>query len=104
MSGRRLAPPRQPSGTIPVQAPPELASSDGASSMLTSMMPLVGSLGAIVMVVMSNRTPAGFLTAGLFLASSLGFVGVSGWRQRSQRTAQVLGARREYLAYLAELR
>lgn len=104
MSGRRLAPPRQPSGTIPVQAPPELAPSDGASSMLTTMMPLVGSLGAIVMVVMSNRTMTGYLTAGLFLVSSLGFVGVSGWRQRSQRTAQVLGARREYLAYLTELR
>ncbi|WP_061962979.1 type VII secretion protein EccCa [Demequina aurantiaca] len=105
MSGRRLAPPRQPSGTIQVQAPPELATADGGSSMLTSLMPMLGSVGAIVMVVLnSNGNPAAYLTAGLFLVSSLGFVGVNGWRQRSQRTAQVLGARREYLAYLTELR
>lgn len=104
MNGRRLAPPRQPSGSIPVQAPPELATSDGASSMLTSLMPMLGSVGAIVMVVLTNAGPTGFLTGGLFLLSSLGFVGVNGWRQRSQRTAQILGSRREYLAYLTDLR
>ncbi|WP_430868286.1 type VII secretion protein EccCa [Demequina aurantiaca] len=104
MSGRRLAPPRQPSGSIQVQAPPELATADGASSMLTSLMPMVGSLGAILMVVMTNQSATGLLTGGLFLLSSLGFVGVNGWRQKSQRSAQVLGARREYLAYLTDLR
>ena len=99
----RLAPPRMPDGKITVEAPPELVESDG-SNILTSLMPLVGSLGAVVMVIASNQTVTGFMTAGVFLLSSLGFVVVNGWRQRSQRTAQILGQRREYLAYLGELR
>ena len=104
MSGPRLAPPRVPSGRIAVLAPPELSPSDGASSMLTAMLPMLGSIGAIVMVTMTNAGPTGFLTGGMFLMSSLGFVAVNGWRQRSQRNAEVLGNRREYLAYLTDLR
>ena len=104
MAGSRLAPPRVASGKIQVQAPPELAPSDGASSLLTSMLPMLGSVGAIVMVTVSNATPTGFLTGGMFLLSSLGFVAANGWRQRAQRSAAVLSARREYLAYLTDLR
>ncbi len=103
MSGPRLAPPRVPSGTIPVQAPPELQASDGGSSILTSMLPMLGAVGSIVMVTMSGGA-AGLLTGGMVMASSLGFVFVNGWRQRSQRNAQLLASRREYLAYLGELR
>lgn len=101
---RRLAPPRVPSGTIAVQPPPELEPNDGASSVLTSLLPMLGSVGSIVMVVLTNGNATGYLTGGLFLLSSLGFVGVNGWRQRSQRNAKVLASRREYLAYLAQLR
>ena len=46
----------------------------------------------------------GMIAVGMFLVASLGFVGVNGWRQRSQHQATIVGARREYLAYLAELR
>lgn len=104
MSGPRLAPPRVPSGSIPVQAPPELQASDGGSSILTSMLPMLGAVGSIVMVTMTNQGIAGLLTGGMFMFSSLGFVLVNGWRQRSQRNAQLLASRREYLAYLGELR
>ncbi len=103
MTGPRLAPPRVPSGRIPVQPPPELTPSEG-SSMLMSMLPMLGSIGAIVMVAVSNTGITGLLTGGMFLMSSLGFVAVNGWRQKAQRTAQVLAARREYIAYLTELR
>ncbi|MBN9207505.1 MAG: type VII secretion protein EccCa [Microbacterium ginsengisoli] len=105
MSGTpRLAPPRVPSGKILVQPPPELVPADGAGGILTSLLPMIGSVGAIVMVTISNAGPTGFITGGMFLLSSLGFVAVNGWRQRSQRAAQVLANRREYLAYLSELR
>jgi len=100
----RLAPPRVPSGGIPVQAPPEIQASDGGSGMLTSMMPMLGAIGSVVMVTMSGAGMKGLLTGGMFMMSSLGFVAVNGWRQRSQRTAQVLASRREYLAYLSDLR
>ena len=102
--GPRLASPRMPSGTVTVQAPPELMPSEGSGGLLTSALPMLGSVGAIVMVTISNQSPAGLVTGGMFLLSSLGFVAVNGWRQRSQRGAQVLSSRREYLAYLSELR
>lgn len=102
--GSRLAPPRKPVERIVVQPPPELVPSEGGSGILTSLLPMVGSLGAIVMITVTNSGPTGFLTGGMFLLSSLGFVAVNGWRQRSQHNAQVLGNRREYLAYLSQLR
>ena len=102
--GPRLAPPRVPSGKLMVQAPPELVPNDGAGGILTSLLPMIGSVGSIVMISLTNTGPAGYITGGMFLLSSLGFVAVNGWRQRSQRNAQVLGNRREYLAYLSDLR
>lgn len=100
----RMAQPKVPSGVIALQVPPELAPSDGISSLLSSMLPMLGSIGSVIMVTLTNAGPAGLLTGGMFMMSSLGFVGVNGWRQRSQHAAGVLAARREYLAYLAELR
>jgi DNA segregation ATPase FtsK/SpoIIIE, S-DNA-T family len=102
--GPRLAPPTLPSGRIVLQPPPELVPNEGGSGILTSLLPMLGSVGAIVMVTISNAGPTGFLIGGMFLLSSLGFVAVNGWRQRAQRTSQVLGNRREYLAYLSDLR
>jgi S-DNA-T family DNA segregation ATPase FtsK/SpoIIIE len=104
MSGTRLAPPRVPSGKIALIAPPELESSDGGGNLLSSMLPMLGSVGAIVMVSMNNPGIGGLLTGGMFLLSSVGFVVVNGWRQRSQHQSKLLGTRREYLAYLTELR
>ncbi|MGV8886070.1 MAG: type VII secretion protein EccCa [Microbacteriaceae bacterium] len=103
MSGTRLAPPRVPSGKVALQAPPELTPGDGVSSLLSSMLPMLGSVGAIVMAV-SSAGVKGLITGGMFLVSSLGFVAVNGWRQRSTRQAGILDARREYLAYLGDLR
>jgi len=103
VTGARLASPRVPSGQIVVKAPPELTPSDG-TSIITSLLPMVGVVGSIVMVVISGKGIAGILTGAMFLVSSLGFVLVNGWRQRSQRNAQLLAARREYIAYLTELR
>lgn len=104
MTGSRLAPPRVPSGSLPVQAPPELQADEGGSGILASLLPMLGSVGAIVMVSMTGRGVTGYLTGGMFLLSSLGFVAVNGWRQRAQRQSATLSARREYLAYLGELR
>lgn len=100
----RLSPPRVPSGSVVLQAPPEIEASDGGSSMLTSALPMLGSVGAIIMVSINNAGPTGWITGGMFLLSALGFVFVNGWRQRAQRQAKLLSSRREYLAYLNELR
>ena len=100
----RLAPPRVPSGSVNLQAPPEIEPSEGGSSLLTSALPMLGSVGAIIMVSVSNAGPTGWITGGMFLISALGFVFVNGWRQRATRQASILSSRREYLAYLTDLR
>ncbi|MFF1530591.1 type VII secretion protein EccCa [Cellulomonas sp. NPDC058312] len=102
--GTRLEPPAVPSGQVVLQPPPEIQPSDGISGMLANAIPMLGSVGSIVFVAMNQPGPRGYIAAGMFLLASLGFVGVNGWRQRSQHQAQVVGARREYLAYLADLR
>lgn len=100
----RLDRPRVPKGRIEMQAPPEIEPSDGVSTLLSSLLPMLGSVGAVVMVSMSNTGITGLLTGGLFLLSAVGFVAVNGWRQRSQRAATIRENRREYLVYLAGLR
>ncbi|NKY12329.1 type VII secretion protein EccCa [Cellulomonas hominis] len=102
--GTRLEPPAVPDGQVVLQPPPEIQASDGISGMLANAIPMLGSVGSIVFVAMNQPGPRGYIAAGMFLLASLGFVGVNGWRQRSQHQAQVVGARREYLAYLADLR
>ncbi len=103
-SSTRIAPPSVPSGRIQVLPPPEITPNDGISGMLTTLIPMLGSAGSIVFVALASPGPRGMIAAGMFLVASLGFVGVNGWRQRSQHQATVVGARREYLAYLGELR
>ncbi|KGM09833.1 type VII secretion protein EccCa [Cellulomonas bogoriensis] len=98
------APPPVPTGKVTVQAPPELAASEGMSGTLSMMVPMLGSLGGIVFVAVAMPGPRGMIGAGMFLIATLGFVGVNIWRQRSQHQSTVVGARREYLAYLTELR
>lgn len=100
---RKPAPPL-PSGRVVMQAPPELVPSDGVSGLISSLVPMLGSVGSIVFVAMASPGPRGMIAGGMFLVASLGFVVVNGWRQRSQHQAAVLGSRREYLAYLADLR
>ena len=100
---RKPAPPL-PSGRVVMQAPPELVPSDGVSGLIASLVPMLGSVGSIVFVAMASPGPRGMIAGGMFLVASLGFVVVNGWRQRSQHQAAVLGSRREYLAYLADLR
>jgi S-DNA-T family DNA segregation ATPase FtsK/SpoIIIE len=94
-----------PSGRLDLEPPPELPGQDSSGGMLMQLMPMLGSLGSIVMVIFMGRTnPMSYVTGAMFLFSSLGFVGVNGWRQRSQRVNQTMAARREYLAYLADSR
>ncbi len=102
--GQRLPAPKQLTGHLQLPPPPELTPAEGSSGLLMNLLPMLGSLGSIVFVAASTPGVKGMLAAGMFLAASLGFVGVNGWRQRQQHTTEVLHKRREYLALLAEVR
>ena len=96
-----------PGGQIVLQPPPEIQENEGASGVLMNAIPMLGSLGSIVLVATmgggGNRTRS-FLAAGMFLFATLGFIIVQIDRQRKQRAQQVTGSRTEYLRYLAHIR
>ena len=105
--GQRLDEPEMPGGQIVLQPPPELQENEGASGVLMNAIPMLGSMGSIVLVATmgggGNRTRS-FLAAGMFLFATLGFIIVQIDRQRKQRAQQVTGSRTEYLRYLANIR
>ncbi|WP_224766250.1 type VII secretion protein EccCa [Nocardioides campestrisoli] len=107
-NGHRLDEPEMPTGQIVLQPPPSLQDHEGASGVLMNAIPMLGSLGSIVLVATMGGGGAGrgrsFLAAGMFLFATLGFIVVQIDRQRKQRAQQVTGSRTEYLRYLSGVR
>ena len=90
-----------------LQAPPALEQHEGASGVLMNAIPMLGSLGSIVLVAsMGGRAGGGrsYLAAGMFLFATVGFIIVQIDRQRKQRAQALTGSRTEYLRYLANVR
>ncbi len=108
LSGSRADRPELPGGQIILQPPPQLQPNEGAAGVAMNAIPMLGSLGSIVLVATlsggGGNAAKGFLTAGMFLFATLGFIFVQIDRQRKQRAQQVTGSRTEYLRYLASVR
>ena len=107
LRGARHDEPEMPTGRIQLQPPPEIEQAEGASGVLMNAIPMLGSLGSIVLVATHGRRASGgrsYIAAGMFLFATLGFIVVQLDRQRKQRTQQVTGSRTEYLRYLAGVR
>jgi ESX secretion system protein EccC len=106
LRGGRADEPEMPTGQIVLQPPPAIEPNEGASGVLMNAIPMLGSLGSIVLVAtMGSATGGrGYIAAGMFLFATLGFIVVQLDRQRKQRTQQVTGSRTEYLRYLANVR
>lgn len=108
LRGQRLEEPEMPSGEIRLQAPPELDRSEGAAGVLMNAIPMLGSLGSIVLVATMGQSSGNggrsFIAAGMFLFATLGFIVVQIDRQRKQRAQSVTGSRTEYLRYLGTVR
>jgi len=107
LRGGRHQQPELPTGEILLQAPPPLEQHEGASGVLMNAIPMLGSLGSIVLVASMGGQAGGgrsYLAAGMFLFATVGFIVVQIDRQRKQRTQAVTGSRTEYLRYLAQVR
>ncbi|MFB9311427.1 type VII secretion protein EccCa [Nocardioides plantarum] len=108
--GGRVEQPEMPSGQLVLQPPPQIQQSEGAAGVAMNAIPMLGSLGSIVLVATISRgagAGAGgksFLAAGMFLFATVGFIIVQIDRQRKQRAQQVTGSRTEYLRYLSSVR
>ena len=106
---RRPAAPEPPSGEIVVQAPPEIEDHESSSGVLTSAIPMLGSLGSVaVMATMGSPTSAGqersLLAAGMFLVATVAFVLAQLDRQRTTRLRRADAARTAYLRHLGTVR
>ncbi len=109
LGGPRAERPEMPGGRIVLQPPPQLQPHEGAAGVAMNAIPMLGSLGSIVLVATlssggGTNAVRGFLTAGMFLFATLGFIFVQIDRQKKQRAQQVTGSRTEYLRYLSSVR
>ncbi|MFT4083813.1 MAG: type VII secretion protein EccCa [Nocardioides sp.] len=108
LRGGRTEEPEVPHGELVLQPPPPIDQSEGAGGVMMNAIPMLGSLGSIVLVAtMSGSGGASarqFISAGMFLFATLGFVFVQIDRQRKQRQQNVGGQRSDYLRYLAGVR
>lgn len=97
-----------PAGQLQVKAPPQLQPNDGPAGVAMNAIPMLGSLGSIVLVAglggNSENQALRFIAAGMFLFATIGFIVVQIDRQRKQRQQQVTGSRTEYLRYLSTVR
>lgn len=102
----RLDEPELPTGELVLQAPPQIQPHEGAAGVLMNAIPMLGSLGSIVLVATMGSSTGGrsYIAAGMFLFATLGFIVVQIDRQRKQRAQAVTGSRTEYLRYLATVR
>jgi S-DNA-T family DNA segregation ATPase FtsK/SpoIIIE len=103
------AAPQEPAGAVELRPPPLLPAPGSDGAVLGILLPMLGSLGSIVLVAtMGSSTPGGpgrnILAAGMFLFATLGFIVVQLDRQRKLRTHAVTGTRTEYLHYLGTVR
>ncbi|GAA4814946.1 type VII secretion protein EccCa [Nocardioides caeni] len=100
--------PQMPGGQLQVQPPPQLQPSEGAAGVAMNAIPMLGSLGSIVLVAGlggdRGNQALRFIAAGMFLFATIGFIIVQIDRQRKQRQQQVTGSRTEYLRYLSTVR
>ena len=99
-------PPQPPSGRLVLGPLPERPEAEGAAGVLLNAVPMLGSLGSIVLVssLGGEARARALVAAGLMLLASVGFVLVQVDRQRRQRTRRTAGARSAYLRHLAGVR
>lgn len=105
--GTRSEEPEIPHGQLQLQPPPPLEQGEGSGGALMNVIPMLGSVGSIVMVATMGGSAAGgrqYIAAGMFLFATVGFLFVQLDRQRKQRQANVGGRRTDYLRYLASVR
>ncbi|WP_372736905.1 FtsK/SpoIIIE domain-containing protein, partial [Nocardioides sp.] len=102
-----VGPPEMPDGRLEVPSPPNPDRGEGAAGVLANAIPMLGSLGSIVLVATMANPGNGrrqLLVAALFALATVGFVLVQLDRQRQQRVGHMAGPRADYLHRLDRVR
>ncbi len=89
-----------------LRPPPQRPESQGAAGAVLNAVPMLGSLGSIVLVssMGGENRARGLVAAGMILFATVGFVVVQVDRQRSQGARRVTGSRAAYLRHLERVR
>ena len=91
--------------TIELKAPPNAITPQDASSSMTMMLPMAGSMGVMVfMAISNNNNTRMLLTSGGMVVAMLSMVVLNVYRQLRQHRNNVTNQRREYLGYISEVR
>lgn len=97
--------PELPTGEIALQAPPDRAEPAGMGSILVTVLPMMGSMGVMAFMAMSQgQNTRMLLMGGVMVVAMLSMVGYNIYRQVSGHRRTVNGLRREYLAHLSQTR
>ncbi|MCL2490058.1 MAG: type VII secretion protein EccCa [Propionibacteriaceae bacterium] len=97
--------PVMPTGGLMLEAPPDKETAQGGGNVLSTLLPMVGSMGVMIFMAISNSSnPRTLLMSAAMVVAMLGMAGVSMFRQISSHRNKVMSMRREYLAYLAGIR
>lgn len=97
--------PELPLGDLDLQAPPEQVEPQGPANILATLIPMMGSMGVMVFMAFSDPSnPRMLLMGGGMMVAMLGMLGFNVYRQVGGHRRKVDTARREYLAYLSDLR
>lgn len=98
--------PEVPAGRIRIEEPPRLPMTEGSGGVAMSAIPMLGSLGSVVLVASlgGGSSEVRVVAAGLFLLTSVAYLGIQLDRQRGQRRRRLTSARRSYLRHLAGVR
>ncbi|MFZ2166446.1 MAG: type VII secretion protein EccCa [Propionibacteriaceae bacterium] len=97
--------PQLPTGLLTIQPPPDRTAAAGPGNLLATLIPMMGSVGVMVFMAMSNgQNPQMMIAGGAMAGAMLLMVGFNIYRQVGGHRQAVNTTRREYLAYLAEMR
>ncbi|MGO1560717.1 MAG: type VII secretion protein EccCa, partial [Actinomycetaceae bacterium] len=90
-----------------MQAPPDLPEPEGITNILMMVLPMVGSMGMMAVMMFGGvgaANPRMMMMGGAFMSAMILMVAMNILRQRRQHAQAVMNSRREYLAYLSDLR
>ena len=96
--------PQLPTGSIDVQPPPDVVQAQGPANILATVIPMMGSMGVMIFMAIGQGNQQSLLMGGGMIVAMLAMVGFNVYRQIGGHRKQVRESRREYLAYLADMR
>ncbi|RKV65479.1 MAG: type VII secretion protein EccCa, partial [Actinomyces sp.] len=97
--------PTRPQGELALEPPPDREEPPNASNLLTSVVPMLGSVGMMAFMALSqSNNPRMLFMAGAMVFAMVAMVGTQMYRQVSAYRTKVADMRGEYLAYLADTR